>query len=173
MAVTTETRSAIWNAIHDAARWGRYYGTLAGRYRRREWFVRSVLLMSALGSITALVSAMPESVQRLAGGAVGVAIIIDIVFHPSQTAAVLARIRDECDQDRIALDELWRDLPTIGEDEARRRFESLNRHLGHVTANVPVPDDDAVNESSSRAALQELDSLRDSLVRARAEAHGN
>ena len=129
MVVNTETRTAIWNAIHDAARWGRYYGTLAGRYRRREWIVRSVLLMSALGTLTALVSAMPEIVQRLVGGAVGVAIIIDVVFHPSQTAAVLARVRDECDQDRIALDELWRDLATIGEEEARRRFESLNRHL--------------------------------------------
>ena len=173
MVVNAETRTAIWNAIHDAARWGRYYGTLADRYRRRERFVRSVLLMSALGSFTALISAMPEIVQRVAGGAVGVAIIIDIVLHPSQTAAVLARIRDECDQDRIALDELWRDLATIGEAEARRRFDSLNRHLGHVTANVPVPDDDAVNKSSSIAALEELNSLRESIVRGRLEAHGN
>ena len=169
MAVSTETRTAIWYATHDAARWGRYYGTLADRYRRKERVVRSVLLASAIGSVTSLVSQMPWLVQALVGLLVGMMIIIDVVHRPSERAAVLAFIQDECDHARIALAELWRDLATVGEEEARRRFESLNRHLGHVTANVPVPDDDAVNKSSSVAALQELDSLRDGLVRARAE----
>ncbi|MCY4076629.1 MAG: hypothetical protein OXH04_14495 [Acidobacteria bacterium] len=174
MAVSSETNTAIWNAIHDSARWGRYYRTLAGRYRRQEKWVRAVLLASVVGSITTLVAAMPALVQALVGGLVGAAVIFDIVKQPSQTAAALALIGDECDHARIALDELWRDLATIGEEEARRRFDSLNRHLAHVTSMATnVPEDQAVNKSSSVAALQELDSLRESLVRARAEAHGN
>ena len=174
MAVSNETNTAIWNAIHDSARWGRYYRTLAGRHRRHEKWIRSVLLASVVGSITTLVAAMPALVQALVGGLVGVAVIFDIVKQPSQTATALALIGDECDHARIALDELWRDLATIGEEEARRRFDSLNRHLAHVTSMAAhVPEDQAVNKATSTAALEELDSLRDSLVRARAEAHGN
>ena len=164
MAVNTETRTAVWHAIHDSARWGRYYGTLADRYRRREVFIRSVLLTSVMGSITTLVAAMDPVVQALVGGAVGVAMVFDIVLRPSQTAAVLALIRDECDQARMALDELWMELSTITEDEARRRFNHLNRHLAHVTAMDPVPEDKAVNKSTSMAALKELDAKRETLA---------
>lgn len=173
MAVSAETRTAIWYATHDAARWGRYYGTLADRYRRREVVVRSVLLASAIGSVTALISQMPWLVQALAGLLVGMMIIVDFVYRPSERAVVLALIRDACDHARIALDELWRDLATIEEEEARRRFDGLNRHLAHVTSMASEPQDKEVNKASSLAALKELDELRDSLVRARAEAHDN
>ena len=56
MAVSDETCTAIWHAVLDSARWGRYYGTLTNRYRRREVQVRSVLMLSVLGSITTLIS---------------------------------------------------------------------------------------------------------------------
>ena len=173
LAVSTETRTAIWYATHDAARWGRYYRTLADRYRRKERVVRSVLLASAISSVTSLVSQMPWLVQALAGLLVGMMIIIDVVHRPSERAAVLAFIHDECDHARIALDELWRDLAAIEEDEARRRFDGLHRHLAHVTSMAAVPQDEDVNKASSMAALRELDEIRDGLVRAQAETHGN
>ena len=173
MAVSTETRTAVWYATHDAARWGRYYRTLADRHRRRELWVRSILVASVMGSVTTLVSAMDPTLQAAAGGVVGMAMLADIVLRPSQTAAVLAFIADDCDHARIALDELWRDLVTLEEDEARRRFDGLNRHMAHVTSMASVPQDEDVNKSSSMAALKELDEIRDGLVRARAEAHGN
>ena len=116
---------------------------------------------------------MPWLAQALAGLLVGMMIIVDFVFRLSERAAVLALIRDACDHARIALDEFWRDLATIEEEEARRRFDGLNRHLAHVTSMASEPQDEEVNRSSSMAALKELDEIRDGLVRARAEAHGN
>ena len=157
MAVTTETRNAIWYTTQDSARWGRYYGILTDRYRRREVCIRSILMGSVMGAITTLIATMPPIAQALVGVVVGLTMIFDFVLHPSRTAAVLGLIRDECDQTRTALEELWRDLPTIEDGEARRRFDSLNRHLEHVTAKDPVTVDGALNESSARDAFKELE----------------
>ena len=157
MSVTDETRTAIWDTSLDSARWGRYYGALANRYRRREVIIRFAVLLFVMGATTTLISVMPAILQVIAGFAAAIAIAVDFVVTPAHTAAVLSCIRDECDQTRVALAELWRDLPIIDENEARRRYDGLVRHLEHVTAKDPVPEDRSINEASTMDAFRELE----------------
>ena len=154
--VTDETRTALWHVVQDSARWRRYYGTLADRYHRREVWVRSVLMLSVLSSIVTLLSSLPAPLQALAGIVAAAAITFDFVTRPSQTAAVLGLIRDECSQTRAAAEALWLDLPTVSEDEARRRLNHLRVQLEYVTGQDPVPEDAPANLDSTKAAFQEL-----------------
>lgn len=154
--VSPETREAIWIAMMHSARWGRYYGALANRYRRKERVVRAALLASVMGSVTTFVAALPPLVQAVFGVLVAGVLIADFVLRPAENATLLGLIRDECDQSKGALKELWLDVPSIGDAEARRRLDELNRRLQHVTSKDPVPEDAHVNLVSTEAVYEEM-----------------
>lgn len=154
--VTEGTREAVWLALMHSARWGRYYGALANRYQRWERIVRGALLGSVMGSVTTFVAALPPIAQIFFGGVVAAVLIADFVLKPAQNATLLSLIRDECDQAKGALKELWMDLPSIEDAEARRRLDDLNRRLQHVTSKDPVPEDERVNLASTEAVYAEM-----------------
>lgn len=154
--VTESTREAVWLALMHSARWGRYYGALANRYQRRDRIIRSLLLASVMGSVTTFVAALPAGAQAVVGVVVAGVLIADFVLKPARNATLLGLIRDECDQSKDALKELWMDLPTIDDAEARRRLDDLNRRLQHVTSKDPVPEDERVNLASTEAVYAEM-----------------
>ena len=154
--VTEGTREAVWLALMHSARWGRYYGALANRYQRWERIVRCALLGSVMGSVTTFVAALPPIVQAVVGEVVAAVLIADFVLKPAQNATLLGLIRDECDWSKSALKELWMDLPSIDDVEARRRLDDLNRRLQHVTSKDPVPEDERVNLASTEAVYAEM-----------------
>ena len=154
--VTEGTREAVWLALMHSARWGRYYGALANRYQRWERIVRCALLGSVMGSVTTFVAALPPIVQAVVGAVVAAVLIADFVLKPAQNATLLGLIRDECDWSKGALKELWMDLPSIDDVEARRRLDDLNRRLQHVTSKDPVPEDERVNLASTEAVYAEM-----------------
>ena len=154
--VTEDTREAVWLALMHSARWGRYYGALANRYQRWERIVHCALLGSVMGSVTTFVAALPPIVQAVVGAVVAAVLIADFVLKPAQNATLLGLIRDECDWSKGALRELWMDLPSIEDVEARRRLDDLNRRLQHVTSKDPVPEDERVNLASTEAVYAEM-----------------
>ena len=154
--VTESTREAVWKALIYSARRGRYCGALANRYQRRDRIIRSLLLASVMGSVTTFVAALPAGAQAVVGVVVAGVLIADFVRKPARNATLLGLIRDECDQSKGALKELWMDLPTIDDAEARRRLDDLNRRLQHVTSKDPVPEDERVNLASTEAVYAEM-----------------
>lgn len=160
--VTESTREAVWLALIYSVRWGRYYGALANRHQRRDRIIRSLLLASVMGSVTRFVASLPVRAQAVVGVAVAAVLIADFVLEPARNATLLGLIRDECDQSKGALRELWMDLPKIDDTEARRRLDDLNRRLLHVTSKDPVPEDERLDLASTKAAYAEMKADYDS-----------
>ena len=154
-----DVRNAIWLALLHSARWERYYGVLASRYRRLEAVVRAVLLASAMGSVTSFISDMPAAVRIACGLVVATVVIVDFVVKPGQTAATLAVIRDECGRLRLALDDLLRQHPHMDETQASAALGVLNSNLHNITAKDPTAWSAKVNEETTRAAFAELESI--------------
>lgn len=153
------THDAIWLALLNSARWERYYRILTDRFMWWETVIRSVLLASAMGSISSFISDMPAAVGVVFGVFVAAAVIVDFVVRPGQTAATLALIRDECGRMRLTLDDLLRRYPGMADVDANWMLKTLNSHLEDVTAKDPTTCRDKLNEKTTRDTFSEMEHL--------------
>ena len=132
------------------------YGVLADRFHRLEIFTRCALLGSAIGSVMSFIAEMPRSVGLVFGLFVGGVVVFDSVMRTAHTAATLSLIRDECGRLKLALNDLWRTLPTLEDSEAERLLKELNSNLHHITAMDPTPEREKVNRVTTEAVFEQV-----------------
>ena len=143
--VNEQTRNAVWQAMLDAARLGRYCNALGDQYRRKHFIVRFTLLVAAIVETAALLALLPESVrqstllmiaQLIAAIAVALIVAWDFLSDYARKAAILHAINLECNSVGIALDALWGKIESeaIADDEAQRENARLARKIVEVTS---------------------------------------
>ena len=149
------TRDAIWAALLNSARWERYYGILASRSLRLEMCIRFVLFVFAMGAITSVLAEMADEIRIASAAFVAIVVALDFVVKPSQTAATLLLIRDECGRLKLALNELWRQQSSMDDAEASRLLRELNANLHYITSKDPAVVNNRVNEQTTDAVFEE------------------
>ena len=80
--------------------------------------IRFVLLVFAMGAITSVLAEMADEVRIASAAFVAIVVALDFFVKPSQTAATLLLIRDECGRLKLALNELWRQQSSMDDAEA-------------------------------------------------------
>ena len=153
------TRAAIWTALLHSARWERYYAIRARRFRRLEMAIRFMLLGSAMGAITSFLAEMPAAIRIASGVFIAVVVAYDFAVEPARNAATLALIRDECGRLKLALSALWRQQPSLEDEEARRLLKELNGNLHNITAKDQTATSNRINEQTTDAVFAEAKSM--------------
>jgi hypothetical protein len=155
--VSDQTRNAIWQELLDVARLVRYYEALADRHRRLHRIIRFLLLAAAASGVVTLLNLLPVLIQSLAGGLIALLVVWDVLGDYARKAAVLHAISLECSHLEVEWQNLWGELETISDTEARRRNTSLAQRIAEITGwagHADIRDDPKLNEQSAEAAYQ-------------------
>lgn len=158
MAVTDETRRAVWNDLLDVARVVRYAEDMESRYRFLHGLVRFSLLLSASGSVAALLEAFPAAWQIYFGAAIGALVAADFMFDHATKTAILSATKRECRELETEWRQLWLDVdsPSSVDPEVRRRSVELGRRFARATMamDAQVSVNAKANERCTEAAYK-------------------
>ena len=155
--VAERTRNAIWQELLDVARLVRYYEALSDQHRRNHLIVRFLLLAAAAGGIAALLDLLPAMAQLVSGGLVALLVAWDFVSDYAKKAAILHAISIECSVLEIEWQDLWLELETISDPEARRENTRLLRRIADVTGwagHADIRENRKLNEECEKAACR-------------------
>lgn len=150
-------RNLIWQELLDVARLVRYYEALTDKYVLRDRVLKTVLLLSASASIAALLEALPNWVQLIAGLGIAVCIVTDFVMNFARKAAVLHAISTECSFLQNQIELLWAQVQDASgdEEEIKRDYIQLDQRLNTITSwarHANIREDKGLNESCAQAA---------------------
>ena len=120
-------RTAVWQALLDAERFGRYYGIRARAHQHKHRILRFILLFAAVGGVTRFLDILPdetEHISNLAGIVIIVLVIWDFMADDGKKASILHAICVECGEYYLRLGSLWASLNQAeGADETAIRAE--------------------------------------------------
>ena len=132
MAVSDVTRGDVWEMMLDLERQVRYYGTLADRFGLRYRVIRYLLLMGILaeGGVLYAFSSEPLWLVLVGGGlglALGILTVFDAVTSYAETSAVLRTTSLLCDDIKVEVEGLWRDIEAyrVDDDRAEEMYSML------------------------------------------------
>ena len=132
MAVSDVTRGDVWEMMLDLERQVRYYGTLADRFGLRYRVIRYLLLMGILagGGILYAFSGEPLWLVVVGGGlglALGILTVFDAVTSYAETSAVLHTTSLLCDDIKVEVEGIWRDIEAyrVDDDRAEELYSML------------------------------------------------
>ena len=102
---------AVWQAMYDAERLGRYYGTMAERYRWGHYGTRLVLFVAAVAGASRLVESFAQYVPAWMPEAMSFVIVVlvtvDFMGNFGTKATVLHSIAIEFCEYEVRLRQLW------------------------------------------------------------------
>ncbi len=153
-------RNAVWQALLDAERFGRYYGIRARAHQRNHRILRSFLLFAAVGGVARFLDILPdetELVSNLAGIVIIALVIWDFMADNGKKAAVLHAICVECGEYYLRLDYLWTSLNQAADaDETAIRAElrTIEEGMLRVTARAGYADIREHDHDNERAATE-------------------
>ena len=158
MAVTDETRRAVWNDLLDVARVIRYAEAMETRHRFLHGLVRFSLFLSASGSVAALLEALPADWQLYFGVAIGALVAADFMFDHATKIAILSATKRECQALETEWRQLWLDVdfPSSADPDVRRRSVDLGRRFARATMamDAQVSVNAKANERCTAAAYK-------------------
>ena len=158
MAVTDETRRAVWNDLLDVARVIRYAEDMESRYRFLHGLVRFSLLLSASGSVAAFLEALPADWQLYFGVAIGALVAADFMFDHATKIALLSATKRECQELETEWRQLWLDVdsPASADPGIRQRSVDLGRRFARATMamDAQVRVNARANERCTEAAYK-------------------
>ena len=166
-------RHAVWQALLDAERLGRYYGIRAAAHRHAHRTLRFVLLFAAVGGVTRFLDVLPEVTESIsnAAGIVIIALVIwDFMADYGKKAAILHAISIECGDYDLRLRSLWMSLDHAdGEDETAIRAElrAIEDGMLRATARAGYAEVTEHDQDNERATTEAYE-----VVSARFAAHG-
>ena len=162
VAVTNQTRNAIWQDLWDAERYVRYYGALADSYRFRHRTMRFALLAALLIEATVFLPKITDPLFTLLTVAGGIAIAAlaawDAIADYAKNSAMLTVASEECASVNTQWGELWLDIESYAIDEsvARARRLDLLERLNTIAARIDVGLDEKLNDSCEADAERVL-----------------
>lgn len=158
-------RGAVWQAMLDAERYGRYYGYRAETHRR--WYVglRYGLMFAAVGGVTSIVGILPDNWQPVIAAVTGVVVVAlvtwDFMSEDGKKAAILHAICIECGEFDLRLRAIWTDVVRLDEDEELRKawaeVRAIEESMLRMTARAGyagVREDDAENKRATEEAYK-------------------
>ena len=166
-------RTAVWQALLDAERFGRYYGSRAQAHRRSHRILRSILLFAAVGGVARFLDILPdetEFISNLAGIVIIFLVIWDFMADDGKKASILHAISVECGEYYLQLNSLWASLNhPEGADETAIRAElrAIEDGMLRATARAGYADIREHDRDNVRAATEAYQ-----VVSARFAAHG-
>ncbi len=167
-------RTAVWQALLDAERLGRYYGIRAAAHQRAHRFRRFVLLFAAVGGVARFLNVLPEAVTEPISNVASIAIIAlviwDFMLDDGKKAAILHAISVECGEYYLRLDYLWMSLNQAeGTDETviRAEFHAIQDGMLRTTARAGYAEVTEHDQDNARATTEAYE-----VVSARFAAHG-
>ena len=152
--------TAVWQALLDAERFGRYYGSRSQAHRRTHRVLRSILLFAAVGGVASFLDILPletELVSSVASIVIIGLVIWDFMADDGKKAAVLHAISIECGEYCLRLSSLWGSLNhPEGADETAIRMElrAIEDGMLRVTARAGYADIREHDRDNERAAAE-------------------
>ena len=153
-------RTAVWQALLDAERFGRYYGSRAQTHRRNHRILRSILLFAAVGGVARFLGILPdetEFVSNVAGIIIIALVIWDFMADDGKKAAVLHAISIECGEYYLQLSSLWVSLnhpEGADETDIRTQLRAIEDGMLRVTARAGYADVQEHDRDNERAATE-------------------
>ena len=153
-------RTAVWQALLDAERFGRYYGSRSQAHRRNHRVVRSILLFAAVGGVASFLDILPveaELVSSVASIVIIVFVVWDFMADDGKKAAVLHAISVECGEYYLRLSSLWGSLNhPEGADETAIRTElrTIEDGMLRVTTRAGYADIQEHERENERATTE-------------------
>ena len=167
-------RTAVWQALLDAERFGRYYGIRARAHQRNHWILRFILLFAAVGGVTRFLDILPDETELFISNLAGVVIIglviWDFIADDGKKASVLHAISVECGEYYLRLGSLWASLNhPEGADETAIQAElrAIEDGMLRSTARAGYADIREHDRDNKRATTEAYE-----VVSARFAAHG-
>ena len=153
-------RTAVWQALLDAERFGRYYGIRARAHQRNHRILRFILLFAAVGGVARFLDVLPEVTEPISNvaGIVIIALVIwDFMADDGKKAAVLHAICVECGEYHLRLGSLWASLNhPEGADETAIQAElrAIEDGMLRSTARAGYADIREHDRDNERAATE-------------------
>lgn len=156
-------RKAVWQALLDAERFGRYYGSRARAHQLYHRILRFILLFAAVGGVARFLDFLPDETELISNvaGIVIIALVIwDFMMDDGKKAVILHAISVECGDYYLRLDSLWVSMNQAeGADETdiRAELRAIQEGMLRVTARAGYADireHDRGNERATTEAYQ-------------------
>ena len=139
-------RIAVWQALLDAERFGRYYGRRARAHQLYHRILRSILLFAAVGGVARFLDILPdetELISNVAGIAIIVLVIWDFMMDDGKKAVILHAISVECGDYYLRLRSLWMSLnqeECADQTAIRAELRAIEEGMLRVTARAGHAD---------------------------------
>lgn len=135
-AVSTQTRTEVWQLIWNAKRCSRYYQGLRARYQARHWLCSVLILLMGGGCVTIVFDDFPDVVRIAVGGLLAVFTLVSMLGDFSYKSAVAAHIALQCDDvERRGLD-LWAEInavDSVADGTARAALNGIREYFDFAT----------------------------------------
>ncbi len=149
-------RDQIWYTMLDAERLSRYYGQLATRFQRRQFWLNIAVAFCSLAAASVLLAKIDVIVSAVLFFVVSGGVIWGVFADYSKKAAIANVTTRECSAISVELKQLWRNPDVPG---ALERAISLEQRLDSIT-HVGLEIDDKLNrkcaEETYASANQEF-----------------
>lgn len=151
MAVSEETRAAVWNGLLDTVRWHRYYDALSRRYGRRERLHRFVLAALGAGALGILVEFIPAEGISVIGVGILAFTIWDLIDNPAKKNALASLARGRIVEFETAQRSLWERMQQgdIDDVEALGTHHGIQRELQLALRDIDLDTDEKTNVNSA------------------------
>ena len=152
MKTDDRIRQRAWLGLLDTDRETLYLSSLANRMRRTHRFTSTVVAVGSTAALTSFIVGMsgiggvPQTgAVGLPSGVLGSAIsllvavvaIWSMISDFSRKAVIAATLAKECSELAASWRSLWIELSDLGDDEALKRVEDLERSDREITKSVP------------------------------------
>ena len=157
IVISPQTRNTVWHTWLDAARLVRYYSELWNKQAKIRIILRIVLLVSAGGTLTAVIAAAPEVIQGIFAIIIGVIVAYDFAIDHSKRVATLKLVSQECGRLEEECHALWIDVErgVVEDAEVIEQVNTLTTQIREATdraQQMEIPIDSDLHEKCTEQA---------------------
>ena len=172
MKTDDRIRQRAWLGLLDTDRETLYLSSLANKMRRTHRFTSTIVAVGSTAAFASFVVGVsgvgggPQAGGGLPSGVIGSAIsllvavvaIWSMISDFSRKAVIAASLAEECSELASSWRRLWIKLSSLGDDEALKRIEDLERADREITKSVPhdLGINHRLNRKSATQAYQNI-----------------
>lgn len=160
--VTDQTRSAVWRTLYDLERNVRYYHAMADVYRRRNRWLRFVILVGIFIEAAILYAAASQFWAFYVGAGGGLLLaaltVWDVVSDYAENAATLRVTAFICDDLKRETEALWRSIESdrISTPDADTALVSITARWATATQRAKPETNARLNRQVSADAGKDM-----------------
>ena len=142
--VSNTTRIDVWQGLLEMVRHHRYYVVLEARYRRKHYWVRFLLALSALVTVVPLLPKVPMYFSSIGGVLVISLVVWDLLFDYGKKVSALNVFVAGLHELENLHRGLWAKTysNTVSDEEAREQMDRLSNEASNLVRRIDIIDDE-------------------------------